>query len=151
VNAPKPPSLSIKVVLVMGAMLLIIIGLLLVSCNSFQRSDASKLDPVIENKIREINSSPTMTVQEKQSTISLLESLRNENKSLRELVKERDLAVSNQASEIASCQEELKDVTENAGKYEGIRNFVTWIFGAVIVWLLLKVFKEKIPFNIPFV
>jgi len=148
---PEPPSLSMKVVIVMWVMLALVILLILASCSSFQKSDTSKLEPVIENKIREINSSKTMTVQEKESTISIIESLKNENRSLREVIAERDKAVKRQSELITECQEELKDVTENAGKYEGIRNFVTWIFGAIIIWLLLKVFKEKIPFNIPFV
>ena len=141
---PEPPSLSMKVVLIMGAMLVLLIFLLLNSCSTFQAVSESPLEPVVENKIREINSSTTMTPKEKESTIAVLESQKNENKTLRANGQDTK-------DELASCQAELKDVTENAGKYEGIRNFVTWIFGAVIIWLLLKVFKEKIPFNIPFV
>lgn len=148
-KAPQKPSLSAKVLMVIIAMGLIIVLLLLASCNSLQTVEGTKLEPVIENKIREINSSQTMTPQEKESTISLLESLRLENKALREVVADRDQAISRQGKLIGELQREIADQTQNAGKYEGIRNLVIWLFGAVILWLLLKVFKSRIPFNIP--
>jgi len=92
-------------------MLVLLIFLLLNSCSTFQAVSESPLEPVVENKIREINSSTTMTPKEKESTIAVLESQKNENKTLRANGQDTK-------NELASCQEELKDVTENAGKYQ---------------------------------
>lgn len=148
---PEPPSLSMKVIIVMWVMLALVILLILASCSSFQTVSDSPLEPIVENKIREISSSTTMTPKEKESTIAVLESQKKENKGLRVTVGSKEDEIIDLRSELKSCQTELKNTKQAAGQWYGIRNLALFSLGLLCLFLFLKAYKEKIPFNIPFV
>jgi len=129
----------------------IILLIFIITCSTIQHTEDSKLDPVIDAKIEEIENSGTMTPQEKSSTLAIIESLRQENKSLRILLSDRDKIVANQGKKIQELQTQLAACARDAGKSDGLSGLAWWIFGLLgfgVVFLAGYIFL-KTKFKIP--
>lgn len=121
------------------------------NCSSYQKSNVSNLEPIIENTKSEIENS-SLDEQTKKRWNSTLESLREENRTLRKTLNDRDKKIGSLEDELQSIQENLTDVSRDAGKSDGMENIGLLIVGILFTLLfayalyLIGIGKIRIPF-----